>query len=90
VKEKQMPDLIPYDAGFGMRRSESRQLSRRRTILAASVSLETARIEAAADIQAVRAEAMTYVGKRAMQNVAMMTKLEEHLALMVPLTSGRL
>jgi len=45
--------------------------------------LDIARIEAAADVQAVRADALTYVGKRAMRDVALLTQLEQQLALIV-------
>lgn len=86
-----MTDLMPYGANHpALRRTESRQLSRALGSLSAGVSMETARIEAAAEIQAVRADAVTYVGKRAMQDIAMLTRLEEQLALMAPLASGRL
>jgi len=56
----------------------------------AATRLEIARIEAAADIQAVRADAVTYAGKRAMHDAALLTRLEQQLALMVPMASGRL
>jgi hypothetical protein len=86
-----MNELMPLGANHpALRRTESRQLSRALGSLSAGVSLERARIEAAAEVQALRVDAVTYVGKRAMQDVAMLTRLEQQLALMTPLASGRL
>jgi hypothetical protein len=85
-----MADLVQYPGRPGMSKSASRQLSKTLAALSAGVSTETARIEAAAEIQAVRTEAVTYVGKRAMQNIAIMSQLEQQLALMAPMASGRL
>lgn len=86
-----MSDLMPYnDSQPIMRRTESRQLGRALGRLNADVSIQTARIEAAAEVQAIRADAVTYVAKRAMQDIAMLTQLEQQLAVMVPLASGRL
>ncbi len=84
-----MSSLTPYTQPT-LRRAESRQLARTLGDLAAGVRLETARIEAAAEIQAVRADAVTYVGKRALQDIALMTQLEQQLATLVPLAAGRL
>jgi hypothetical protein len=52
--------------------------------------MATARIEAAADIQATRTDAIAYVARRGMQNVAMLSQLEQQLATLVPMASGRL
>ena len=60
-----MSDLMPYTGGQSViRRSESRQLSRALGSLNTGVVMQTARIEAAAEVQAVRVDAVTYVGKR--------------------------
>lgn len=85
-----MYEIVPHPGRPGMRRSESRQLNKMLGSLSAGVSTETAGIEAAAEVQAVRAEAVSYVGKRAMQNVTLVSQLEEKLALMAPMASGRL
>lgn len=85
-----MAEIMPYESRSLMRRSDSRQLNRNLVNLSAGVTMETARIEAAAQLQSVRAEAVNYVGKRAMQQVAMMSQLEQQLALMAPMASGRL
>jgi hypothetical protein len=86
-----MSNLIPYDQDRPvMRRAEARQLSRSLGSLRTHSRLEMARIEAAAEVQATRADAVTYVGRRAMQDVAMLSQLEQQLATLVPMASGRL
>lgn len=47
-----------------------------------------ARIEATADIQATRTDAIAYVARRGMQNVGMTTQIEQQLAALVPMASG--
>ncbi len=84
-----MSALTPYNQPT-LRRAESRQLARTLGALEANVRLQTARIETAAEVQAVRAGAVTYVGKQALQDVALMTQLEQQLATLVPLAAGRL
>lgn len=82
--------LTPYHQRPLIGRAEARQLGRTLGALEASVRLETARIEAIGEVQAVRADVVTYVGKRSLQNVALMTQLEQQLATLVPLAAGRL
>lgn len=90
-EEPAMTDLLPYGASRPtVKRSESRRASRALGSLHAGTRMETARIEAAAEIQAVRADAVTYVGKRAMQDLTMLTQLEQQLAGLVPLAASRL
>src|SRR2546430_1791201 len=85
-----MSALIPFDKPAGLNRIESRRLTRSLDNLEAGTRMEIARIEAAADVQATRADAVTHVGKRAMRDVALLTQLEQQLALMVPLAASRL
>jgi hypothetical protein len=58
--------------------------------LAAQTRMELAVIEATADVQATRTDAIAYVARRGMQNVAMVSRIEVALVAMVPLASGRL
>ncbi len=85
-----MSDLVPFDARPGLRRSESRQLARSAAQLDARTQLTITRIEQAADVQATKTDAIAYVARRGMQNVAMITRLEASLATLVPMASGRL
>lgn len=84
-----MYDIMPVQGGL-VRRTESRQLSRSLSALEANTSFQVARIEQAADVQATRVDAVIYVGRRAMQDIARLTQLEQQLALMAPMASGRL
>jgi hypothetical protein len=47
-------------------------------------------VEAEAEVQVATVDAMSYVGRRAMQDVALVSQLEQQLALAVPMASGRL
>lgn len=85
-----MSDLVPYAGGQPVSRTQSRQLNRGLTSLSLTTRLDIARIESAAEVQATRADAVTYVGKRAMQDVAMLSQLEQQLAALVPMATGRL
>jgi len=85
-----MSALIPFEKPAGLTGTASRRLTRSLSSLDAHTTLEIARIEAAADVQATRADAVTHVGKRAMRDVALLTQLEQQLALMVPLAASRL
>jgi hypothetical protein len=49
-----------------------------------------AEIEAKAELQAARVVAVGYVGKRAMHEVAMISRLEQQLAALVPMATARL
>jgi hypothetical protein len=52
--------------------------------------LEVARIEARAEVQATRADAVTFVGQVAMHDVAMLSQLEAQLSQVVPMATSRL
>ncbi len=86
-----MPDLVPFGAARPtIPHAESRQLNRALGRLQAGTRLDMARIEAAAEVQSIRVDAVTYVGKRAAQNLAMLTQVEQQLAGLVPLAASRL
>lgn len=86
-----MSDLIPYGNDRpAMRRAESRQLARSLGTMGGQTRLDIARIESAAEVQATRVDAVAYVGKRAMQDVAMLSQLEQQLSALVPIATGRL
>lgn len=53
-------------------------------------SRELAHIEQRALAQAARVDAVAYVGRRALMETALLTKVEQDLALLVPHASGRL
>lgn len=84
-----MSDLVPLNPR-SLSRGESRELSRIMGTLEARTSMETTRIDLAADLQAAKVDALAYVGRRAMQDIARLTQLEQQLVLMVPMASGRL
>lgn len=84
-----MPNLTPYHRP-PVRRADSRQLTRNLEALEAGLRQEIARIEVAAEVQAVRVAAVVGVGKRALQEVALLTQVEQQLATLVPLATTRL
>jgi hypothetical protein len=49
-----------------------------------------ARIEQAAELQVGRVQAVGYVGKRALQEVALISQLEAQLSMVVPIATSRL
>ncbi|HLK17194.1 MAG TPA: hypothetical protein VKT78_20490 [Fimbriimonadaceae bacterium] len=69
---------------------ESRQVRRDLSRLGARGRVEMARIEQEADLQAERLAAVAYVGKRALQEVTMLTQMEAQLAQLVPTALPRL
>jgi hypothetical protein len=80
-----MSDIQPYTVTSLATRS-GRQLAR----IDAMTAIREAHIEAEAQILAAKTDAANYVGGRAMQNVALLSQMEQHLALAVPQASGRL
>lgn len=53
-------------------------------------SVSLVRVEAAAEIQAAKVSAVAYVGRQAMQDVALLSQIESQLVQAVPHASGRL
>ena len=52
--------------------------------------VEATRIETNAELQALRVQGVGYVAKTAMQEVAMVSQLEQQLAQLVPMATSRL
>jgi hypothetical protein len=79
--------LLPWvSAGSRLARQTARELAQ----IEARTSVGVARIEAAAELQALKASAVAHVGRRAMQEVAVLSQVETQLAQAVPHASGRL
>jgi hypothetical protein len=83
-----MSEMVPF--GGGLAKRESRAVSRELSRLDAQGRVGMARIALAADLQAERVAAVGYVGKRAMQEVAMLSQLEQQLSALVPMATARL
>lgn len=83
-----MSNIEPYQARPASR--TSRQVRRDLDIVGGRTGLGVARIEAQAELQALKVDAVTHVGRRAMQDVAMLSQLEQQLATLVPLATSRL
>lgn len=81
-----MNDLIPYSGGLAR---QSRRVSRELAQIEGQGQLELARINQQADLQAERVSAVTYVGKRAMHEVALLSQLESQLIGVVPSALSR-
>lgn len=79
-----MNDLTLYSGGLSRR--EAKQLGQ----LQAQSRYGLAQIEATADLQAAKTDGVAYVGRRAMQNVALLSQLEVQLAQTVPAAVSRL
>lgn len=87
-----MSDLTVYRSPFnsGLSRADGRRLSREMAQLNGSAQLGIAHVEARAEIQAAKADAVAVVAQRALQDTAMLTQLEQQLAQAVPLAASRL
>jgi hypothetical protein len=88
-----MTDLTPIGPSGGIEilpgrttRAMSRSLAR----LSVRTEMSIRSIEAQADIQSAKVEAVGFVGKRAMFVVSSVTQTEQQLAQMVPLATSRL
>jgi hypothetical protein len=84
-----MTSLVPAGAGAIARR-ESRISDRALARIEARTEIGLGEIESQAELQAGRVMAVGYVGKRAMQEVAMVSQLEHQLATLVPMATSRL
>ncbi len=83
-----MSEIVPF--GGGLARRESRAVSRELSRLDGRGRVEMARINQQADLQAERVSAVSYVGKRALHEVAMLSQLEVQLSALVPSATPRL
>jgi hypothetical protein len=81
-------EMTPYSGGLARR--ESRRVSRELARMDGQGQLELARINQQADLQAERVSAVSYVGKRAMHEMTMLTQLEVQLSSLVPSATPRL
>lgn len=82
-----MSELIPLPRpSAGLQRRVQRELS----TITVDTGLRNARIQSAMEIEAARVSAIAAVGERALQEVAMVSKLERDLAETVPAAVGRL
>jgi hypothetical protein len=84
-----MSNIVPA-AGISIASRESRYTGRALARLDAQTEIGLAQIEAKAELQVARVMAVGYVGKRAMHEVAMISQLEQQLATLVPMATGRL
>jgi hypothetical protein len=84
-----MSNLVPAGTHSVVGR-QSRYAGRVLSRLDDRVTVGVAEIEAQAELQATRVMAVSYVGKRAMHEVAVLSQLEGQLATMVPMATSRL
>jgi|GEM_PF-7134381 len=84
-----MKDMVPRGTTSVVGRP-SRYSSKALSRLDDRVTVEVAGIEAEAELQATRVMAVSYVAKRAMHEVAMVSQLEQQLATLVPMATSRL
>jgi hypothetical protein len=90
-----MSTVQPYDepltsiTTLGSGGRLARQTGRDLAHISARSTVCVARIEAAAELQAMKASAVSYVGRRAMQEIAVVSQIETQLATAVPHASGR-
>ncbi len=82
-------NLVPSNGSFGLSRDE-RSTNRALSRLRANTNVQIARLECAAEVEAVRVCAVGYVGKRALQEVTVLSQLEAQLATMCPMAVSRL
>lgn len=81
--------IVPAASGNVARR-ESRYTGRALARLDSQTELGLAQIDQAAELQAGRVMAVTYVAKRAMHEVALLSQLEVQLSAVVPMATSRL
>jgi hypothetical protein len=84
-----MANILPVSRGSFDRR-EGRFTSRALARIDAETEFGMARIEQAAELQSERVGAVTYVAKRAMQQIALISQLEAQLSMVVPMATSRL
>jgi hypothetical protein len=79
-------EMVPFRPSGALQRQVQRELTR----LTVQTGLTTTKIQSQAEIETAKASAVASVGQRAMQEVAMITKLERDLAETVPAAVARL
>ena len=83
-----MSDIALRGGAFGSMspRGTGRVLGR----IDAQTQVGIAQIDQAAELQSRRVDAIGYVGKRALHEVALLSQLEQQLSALVPMAAGRL
>lgn len=84
-----MNDIERYQ-GEGLGNGINRHVGRTIARIEAGASVRLSRLETAAELQTATVDAVSYVGRRALQDVALLSQVEQQLAITVPLASGRL
>jgi hypothetical protein len=84
-----MSNLIPANSR-SLNRTETRTLSRALNVVSHNCDVGLARTDAEAELQGARMMAVSYVGGRALEQVALVTQMEQQLATLVPLATSRL
>jgi hypothetical protein len=84
-----MSSIVPATSTSATSR-QARYAGRALARLDSHTEIEMAKIESVAELQVCRVMAVTYVGKRAMHEVAMLSQLEQQLATLVPMATSRL
>jgi hypothetical protein len=85
-KVSHVSNIQPYSSSASLSLRASRGLAR----LSDQTTLGRAIVEARAEVQAAKVDAIGAVAGRAMQDVALISQMEQSLAQMVPHASGRL
>lgn len=86
-----MSNLIPFTSGTGgLLPRDARTTGRGLSHLRGQSALDVARVDAVAELQAVKVEAVAQVAGRALQATALAAQLEQQLSQAVPLAAGRL
>ncbi len=84
-----MSNIVP--AGYrGQVQRRSRAAGRALTRIDGQTEIGLAEIEAKADLQVARVRGVSFVGRQALHEVAMLSQLEQQLAALVPMATGRL
>ena len=82
-------NLVPANSGANISRRGTRS-GRALARLDSDTEFGLSVIESKAELQAAKAMAVSFVGKRAMHEVAMVSQLEQQLATVVPMATSRL
>jgi hypothetical protein len=85
-----MSNIVPASSTALVASRQSRYTGKALARLDSHTEIEMAKIESTAELQVGRVMALTYVGKRAMHEVAMLSQLEQQLATLVPMATSRL
>lgn len=84
-----MSSIVPA-SGLAVASRESRYTGRALARIDAKTEVGLAEIESKAELQVARVMAVSYVGKRAIHEVAMISQLEQQLSTLVPMATSRL